>query len=83
MAINNRDYIVAWKALEQGLVFVFPNGEIQHYDKKHLFTLAGEDKIYTIGAYYGIFRKQLYTKTIMPPNCVEVSLEEFIQNFGL
>lgn len=31
------------------LVFVFPNGEIQHYDKRHLFTLAGEDKVYTAG----------------------------------
>lgn len=32
------------------LIFVFPSGEIQHYDKKHLFTLAGEDKVYTSGA---------------------------------
>jgi len=31
------------------LVFVFPNGEFQHYDKRHLFTLAGEDKVYTPG----------------------------------
>jgi len=31
------------------LVFVFPSGEIQHYDKRHLFTLAGEDKVYTAG----------------------------------
>ena len=31
------------------LVFVFPSGEIQFYDKRHLFTLAGEDKIYTSG----------------------------------
>ena len=31
------------------MVFVFPNGETQHYDKKHLFTLAGEDKVYTSG----------------------------------
>ena len=31
------------------LLFVFPSGEIRHYDKKHLFTLAGEDKIYTPG----------------------------------
>ena len=31
------------------LVFVFPSGEIQKYDKKHLFTLAGEDQIYTSG----------------------------------
>lgn len=31
------------------MVFVFPNGTIQHYDKKHLFTLAGEDRVYTSG----------------------------------
>jgi omega-amidase len=31
------------------LVFVFPTGELQYYDKRHLFTLAGEDKVYTAG----------------------------------
>lgn len=31
------------------LLFVFPSGKIQIYDKRHLFTLAGEDKIYTSG----------------------------------
>lgn len=31
------------------MLFVFPSGEIQFYDKKHLFTLAGEDKVYTCG----------------------------------
>jgi predicted amidohydrolase len=31
------------------LVFVFPNGDIKTYDKRHLFTLAGEDKVYTPG----------------------------------
>ena len=31
------------------LVFVFPNGKMQTYDKRHLFTLAGEDKVYTAG----------------------------------
>ena len=31
------------------MVFVFPNGEMKYYDKKHLFTLAGEDKVYTSG----------------------------------
>ena len=31
------------------LVFIFPDGTIQHYDKRHLFTLAGEDKVYTAG----------------------------------
>ena len=31
------------------LVFVFPSGEIKKYDKRHLFSLAGEEKIYTAG----------------------------------
>lgn len=31
------------------LVFIFPSGEIQYYDKRHLFSLAGEEKIYTNG----------------------------------
>ena len=31
------------------LVFVFQSGEMQFYDKRHLFTLAGEDKVYTSG----------------------------------
>ena len=31
------------------LVFVFPSGEVQFYDKRHLFTLAGEDKKYIAG----------------------------------
>jgi len=31
------------------LVFVFPSGEVPCYDKRHLFSLAGEEKIYTSG----------------------------------
>lgn len=31
------------------LLFVLPSGEIRKYDKRHLFTLAGEDKAYTAG----------------------------------
>lgn len=31
------------------LIFVFPSGEIKTYDKRHLFSLAGEDKIFTSG----------------------------------
>lgn len=31
------------------LFFVFPNAEIETYDKRHTFSLAGEDKIYTKG----------------------------------
>lgn len=38
---NNRFY--------NRLVFVLPSGEIKKYDKRHLFSLAGEDEIYTAG----------------------------------
>ncbi|MBZ0327640.1 MAG: amidohydrolase [Altibacter sp.] len=31
------------------LFFVFPNGTYKIYDKRHTFTLAGEDKTYTAG----------------------------------
>lgn len=31
------------------LYFVFPDGKYQTYDKRHLFTLAGEEKVYTPG----------------------------------
>ncbi len=31
------------------LLFVHPNGKVDSYDKKHTFTLAGEDKVYTAG----------------------------------
>ncbi len=31
------------------LVFVYPNGEMTTYNKRHTFTLAGEDKLYTAG----------------------------------
>lgn len=31
------------------LFFVYPNGDYQHYDKRHTFTLAGEQLSYTAG----------------------------------
>ncbi len=31
------------------MLFVLPDGEIKTYDKRHLFSLAGEDKAYTAG----------------------------------
>ncbi len=32
------------------LLFVKPDGSVEAYDKKHLFSLAGEDKVYTKGS---------------------------------
>ena len=31
------------------MVFVFPSGKLEYYDKRHLFTLAGEEKVYQLG----------------------------------
>jgi predicted amidohydrolase len=31
------------------LFFVYPDGHFRTYDKRHTFTLAGEDKVYTAG----------------------------------
>ena len=31
------------------LLFVFPEGKIETYDKRHTFTLAGEDKVFLAG----------------------------------
>lgn len=31
------------------MIFAFPSGQIDYYDKKHLFTLTGENKIYQPG----------------------------------
>lgn len=32
------------------LLFVYPSGTLKTYDKKHSFTLAGENKVYTAGS---------------------------------
>ena len=31
------------------MIFAHPNGKIETYDKRHTFTLAGEDKVYSAG----------------------------------
>tara|TARA_R110000868_G_scaffold113520_2_gene304605 strand:- start:39626 stop:40393 length:768 start_codon:yes stop_codon:yes gene_type:complete len=48
-AITGSVVIVENSNFYNRMLFVFPSGEIQHYDKKHLFTLAGEDKVYSRG----------------------------------
>ncbi|QGZ30299.1 amidohydrolase [Stutzerimonas stutzeri] len=37
------------------LLWARPNGEISHYDKRHLFRMAGEHKHYTAGASRALF----------------------------
>ena len=60
------------------LLFVFPSGEIQFYDKRHLFTLAGEDKVYTSG------KKKLIVEylgwKICPLICYDLRFPVFARN---
>ncbi len=55
MAKNTNAVIVGSLAIKEGkhffnrLLFVEPSGYISKYDKRHTFTLAGENKVYTAG----------------------------------
>lgn len=60
------------------IVFVYPSGEIQFYDKKHLFTLAGEDKVYTSGK-EKLFVEYLGWK-ICPLICYDLRFPVFARN---
>lgn len=60
------------------LVFVFPNGEVQYYDKKHLFTLAGEDQAYTAGTQKLIVEYKGFK--ICPLICYDLRFPVFARN---
>ncbi|SHF78523.1 Predicted amidohydrolase [Flavobacterium fluvii] len=60
------------------LVFVFPSGEIQFYDKRHLFTLAGEDKVYTSGK--GKLVVEYLGWKICPLVCYDLRFPVFARN---
>ena len=49
LAITGSFVVKVDNTFRNRLVFVTPNGVIQYYDKRHSFTLAGEDKVYTSG----------------------------------
>ena len=49
LAITGSLVIVDKNNYYNRLVFVHPSGKIETYDKRHSFTLAGEDKVYTSG----------------------------------
>lgn len=60
------------------LVFVFSNGDIQHYDKRHLFTLAGENKVYTAGKEKLIVEYKGFK--ICPQICYDLRFPVFSRN---
>ncbi len=60
------------------LVFVTPKGEIQYYNKRHLFTLAGEEKVYTKGTEKVIFEYKDWK--ICPQVCYDLRFPVFARN---
>ncbi|MEN8186898.1 MAG: amidohydrolase [Bacteroidota bacterium] len=58
--------------------FFFPDGSHKIYDKKHLFTLAGEDKVFTAGS----TRKVIDYKgwKIMPQICYDLRFPVWSRN---
>ena len=60
------------------LVFVYPNGELKTYDKRHLFTLAGEDKVYTAGKKKLIIEYKEFR--ICPLICYDLRFPVFARN---
>ena len=50
LAITGSIVIQKKKKYYNQLVFVHPTGKVETYTKRHSFTLAGEDKVYTSGS---------------------------------
>ncbi len=63
------------------LLFVFPSGEFQHYDKYHLFTLAGEDKRYSRGTQKLVVEYRGWK--ICPLICYDLRFPVFARNVEL
>jgi predicted amidohydrolase len=60
------------------LVFVFPDGKIETYDKRHLFTLAGEHEVYTAGKSKLIVNYKGFK--ICPLTCYDLRFPVFSRN---
>ena len=60
------------------LVFVFPTGEIKTYDKKHLFSLAGENEFYAAGKDKLVLEYKGYK--ICPLICYDLRFPVFSRN---
>lgn len=60
------------------LLWVTPDGAVQHYDKRHLFTLAGEEKVFAPGS------KRLIVEwrgwKIMPLVCYDLRFPVWARN---
>ncbi len=61
------------------LLFVFPNGDVEYYNKRHLFSLAGEHKTYTSGGTERLVVNYLGWR-ICPLICYDLRFPVFSRN---
>lgn len=60
--------------------FVTPSGSVEYYDKKHLFSYSGEDKIYTSGNHRKIIKYKGFR--ILLQVCYDLRFPTFQRNKG-
>lgn len=60
------------------LLFVYPSGKIEYYNKRHLFSLAGEEKVYSAGTEKKIFNLKGWK--ICPQICYDLRFPVFARN---
>ncbi|MFK5958378.1 MAG: amidohydrolase [Lutibacter sp.] len=60
------------------LLFVYPSGKIETYNKRHLFSLAGEEKVYKAGIEKKIFTVKGWK--ICPQICYDLRFPVFARN---
>ena len=60
------------------LVVAFPQGELKHYDKRHLFSYAGEEKVFSAGSKKMIFEYKGFK--ICPLVCYDLRFPVWARN---
>ncbi|MDG1277127.1 MAG: amidohydrolase [Algoriphagus sp.] len=60
------------------LLWVSPEGKVSHYDKRHLFRMAGEDDVFSMGSSLPIF--QLKGWKICPQICYDLRFPVWSRN---
>lgn len=82
---NNRQCVILGSVLikEGGkfynrMIVTFPNGEIKHYDKRHLFSYAKEDKVFSQGEDRLVFNYKGFN--ICPLICYDLRFPVWARN---
>ena len=63
------------------MMFVTPDGDLPHYDKRHLFRMSGEDKTFSAGQDKRIFRYKGFN--ILPQVCYDLRFPVWSRNKNL